>query len=142
MRVSREFKTAFDLVARYFRLEELGELEQAKEVVRRNPDDAAISFAEMACWVRLQAVTPASKTNLPVITQAEIDARPRAYGPCCAARLHSLLASKRGGESGPGSPHQGGTRCCSTGLELSDRTTLPGAPHGEVRSPRVRTKGI
>jgi hypothetical protein len=75
VRVSREFKQSFDLVARYFRLEELGELEQAKEAVRRNPDDATISFAEMARWVRLQAVTPASETSLPVITADQIDAK-------------------------------------------------------------------
>jgi hypothetical protein len=73
VRVSREFKANFDLVARFFRLEELGELDQAKEAVRRNPDDAAISFAEMARWVRLQAVTPAYETLLPVITADQIN---------------------------------------------------------------------
>jgi hypothetical protein len=75
VRVSREFKQSFDLVARYFRLEELGELDQAKEAIRRNPADAVLSFAEMARWVRLQAVTPPSETRLPSVTREAIDAQ-------------------------------------------------------------------
>lgn len=139
MRVSREFKANFDTVARHFKLAELEELEAAKEAVRRDPEGAQSCFAAMAVWVRLQAIVPQVKSILPTITPAQIDARPRAYGPCCAARLHSLLASKRRGESGPGAPYPGGARCCSTGLELVDRTPLPGAPHGEKRGARVRT---
>ena len=74
MRVSREFKANFDLVARFFRLAELGELEDAKEAVRRSPETAVICFAAMGQWVRLQQSNPPSVTRLPTITQAQINA--------------------------------------------------------------------
>lgn len=71
MRVSREFKANFNLVARFFHLAELGELEQAKEAVRRDPEEAVTSFAAMAAWVRLQSVVPKTGTSLPTITDEQ-----------------------------------------------------------------------
>lgn len=72
MRVSREFKQNFDLVARYYGLAEAGELEEAKEAVRRNPESAVICFAAMAQWVRNQQVRPTSVTRLPTITDEQM----------------------------------------------------------------------
>lgn len=142
MRVSREFKANFDLVAKHYRLAELGELDDAKDAVRRDPEGAHACFAAMGAWVRQQAVSPKVRTSLAIITQAEIDERPRAYGPCCRARLHSLLASARRGEPGTGPSHSGGARCCATGLELVDRTAVPGTSHGIKRAPRAGQERI
>jgi hypothetical protein len=66
MRVSKAFKADFDLVVRHFRLAELGELEDAKEAVRRSPETAAICFAEMGRWVRDQSRVPNVATTLPI----------------------------------------------------------------------------
>jgi hypothetical protein len=75
VRVSREFKANFDMVARYYGLAEAGELELAKEAVRRSPEDAATCFAALGAWVRLHAMEVESVTNLPVVTESEIDAK-------------------------------------------------------------------
>ena len=54
MRVSREFKAHFDRVARHYLLAELGELEEAKEAVRRDPEGAATYYKLEAERLRAQ----------------------------------------------------------------------------------------
>lgn len=75
VRVSREFKANFDLVARHFNLVDMGELEAAKEAVRRDYESAATCFEAMGAWVRAQAVEVPSSTALPIITPQQIDAK-------------------------------------------------------------------
>lgn len=84
MRVSKQFKADFDLVARHFNLAELGELEDAKDAVRRDPEGAMACFAAMGADLRVAPRTAA--TGLPTITREEIDAEIR--------KAHA--ASKRG----------------------------------------------
>lgn len=83
MRVSREFKQHFDLVAKHFGLEG-DDLDAAKEAVRRDPEGAATCYAAMGNWVRQQSVVPAIQTSLPVITRDEIDARRPVQSPARA----------------------------------------------------------
>lgn len=75
MRVSREFKQNFDVVAKWFDLAALGELEEAKECVRRDPEGAATCYAAMGAWVREQSVCPQVRTSLASITREQIDAQ-------------------------------------------------------------------
>jgi hypothetical protein len=75
VRVSREFKANFDTVARYYGLADLGELEEAKEAARRDPEAAATCFAALVVWVRLQASDAPYISRLPTITPEEIYAK-------------------------------------------------------------------
>jgi len=51
-RVSREFLKQFDLVARHYRLAELGELEEAKAAARGDMESAEKCFAALAAEIR------------------------------------------------------------------------------------------
>jgi hypothetical protein len=93
VRVSREFKANFDLVARHFRLVELGELEEAKEAVRRDPEVASTCFAAMAVWVRLQASDAPYISRLPTITPEQIDAKNSKFNQ---ARQRGIVRDVRG----------------------------------------------
>lgn len=52
VRVSKQFAEDFELVATHYRLKELGEYEISKECARRDPENAAISFALMASEIK------------------------------------------------------------------------------------------
>jgi hypothetical protein len=96
LRVSREFKANFDLVAKYYGLLELGELDAAKEAVRRDPEGAQSCFAAMAVWVRLQESIQPSVTSLPTITAQQIDAQTSRINQAGKGReLRDVLGSGR-----------------------------------------------
>ena len=52
VKVSRQFREDFDVVAKFYKLAELGELETARAAVRRDKPAAIVTFARLADAVR------------------------------------------------------------------------------------------
>ena len=52
VKVPRQFREDFDVVAKFYKLAELGELETAKAAVKRDTQAAIVTFARLADAVR------------------------------------------------------------------------------------------